>query len=353
MAGFKTETIYNENEWAKLIKAEILKIIDEQVFSAGLDPVADELGFVMEAVEIPNGEYTSMLWTHWLETIGEFDEFPIINKEQGYTKGYKLDRFGGKIAISKPLRKWIEASTSSSKLDPTTKTELTKLARDVQRLVNAVKITKNERISEILTKGFSVTNAYWPGSATPDGVALFSASHVIKSTWATQSNLITWALSQAKLLEAIELLRTMKDGMGRKMKRANTYTLIVPSELEAAARKILNDWSKFAAAVDGTATTNDVTLSVFQWDGFRVELLVLDTLNQPKSDWTTLGSATQWFVLNKEAARDYEAFKYLVLYNEELGMYEDNATKVLFVDVDLSFNTDVYNYEVIVGSTWL
>jgi hypothetical protein len=139
--------------------------------------------------------------------------------------------------------------------------------------------------------------------------------------------------------------------MGRKMKRANTYTLIVPSELEAAARKILNDWSKFAAAVDGTATTNDVTLSVFQWDGFRVELLVLDTLNQPKSDWTTLGSATQWFVLNKEAARDYEAFKYLVLYNEELGMYEDNATKVLFVDVDLSFNTDVYNYEVIVWST--
>jgi hypothetical protein len=92
--------------------------------------------------------------------IEEFDEFPIINKEQGYTKGYKLDRFGGKIAISKPLRKWIEASTSSSKLDPTTKTELTKLARDVQRLVNAVKITKNERVSEVLTKGFSVTSAY-------------------------------------------------------------------------------------------------------------------------------------------------------------------------------------------------
>jgi hypothetical protein len=43
MAGFKTETIYNENEGAKLIKAEILNIIDEQVFSAGLEPVADTL----------------------------------------------------------------------------------------------------------------------------------------------------------------------------------------------------------------------------------------------------------------------------------------------------------------------
>ena len=353
MAGFKSETIYNENEGAKLIKAEILKIIDEQVFTAGLDPVSNELGFVMENVEIPNGEYTSMLGTTGMEEIGEFDEFPIGNKEQGYAKGYQLKRFGRKIAISKPLRKWIEASTKSPKLDASTKTELSKLARDVQRLITGVKITKNEVVSEVLAKGFAITAAFWPGSATGDGVALFSASHVIKSTGATQSNLVSGALSQVKLLEAIELLRNMKDGMGRKMKRANTYTLIVPTELEATARKILNDGSKFAASINDTAASNDVTLSVFQWDWFRVELLVLDTLNQPKADGTMVGTATNWFVLNKELAREMEAFKYLNLYNEELDMYEDKATKVLFVDVDLSFTADVYNYECIVGSTGL
>jgi hypothetical protein len=68
------------------------------------------------------------------------------------------------------------------------------------------------------------------------------------------------------------------------MKLASSYTLVVPVALEALARKILNDGSKFAAAVDGTAVNNDVTSSIFQWDGFRIELLVIDALNQPKKD---------------------------------------------------------------------
>jgi hypothetical protein len=76
----------------------------------------------------------------------------------------------------------------------------------------------------------------------------------------------------------------MKDGMGRKMKRAKTYQLIIPSELEATARKLLNDGSQFAAYVSDTAANNDVTSNVFMWDGFRIELVVLETLNQPKAD---------------------------------------------------------------------
>ena len=45
----------------------------------------------------------------------------------------------------------------------------------------------------------------------------------------------------------------MRDGVGRKMKGAKTYQLIVPTELEATARKLLNDGSNFAAAVSDTA----------------------------------------------------------------------------------------------------
>jgi len=66
--------------------------LDEQVFSAGLDPVSDQLGYTMEVLEIPNGEFTSMLGTHSLPELGEFDEYPILNKEQGFTKGYKVAR---------------------------------------------------------------------------------------------------------------------------------------------------------------------------------------------------------------------------------------------------------------------
>ena len=350
---FKTDSIYNYNEGAKLIRAELLKIVDEQIFEAGLDPVQDKLGYVIETVEIPDWVFTSMLGTHWLDEIGETDDFPVFWLEQGYEKGYRLKRFANRIPITKPLRKWIENSTKSAKLDGTVKVELAKLARNTDRLVRAAKITRNELSLEVLTKGFSVTAAYWPWSAYPDGQPLFSANHVIKATWEIQSNLVTGALTQLKLEEAISKLRNMKDGIGRTMKLASTYTLIVPTSLEATARKILNDGSKFAAAVSDVAVGNDVTSSIFQWDGFRIELLVIDGLNQPKKDGTKVGTATNWFVINKDAVRNYEAFKTIVLFNEEMDMYEDKASKVMYVDIDLSLNSDFYNYECVCGSEWV
>lgn len=350
MAEFNSNTIYNENEWAKLIKAEILNILDEQVFSAGLDPVAEQLNYTMEVLEIPNGEYTSMLGVHSLGELGEFDDYPIINKEQGFTKGYKVQRRGWKIAISKPLRKWIETSTSSAKLSPTVKSELNNLARDTQRLINAVKLTKNEVATEVFTEGFSITSANGAGSMSPDGVALFSDSHIIKGTGETQSNLVNGALTQTTLEAAIEKLRNMKDGTGRKMRRANTYALYVAPENEANARRILNNGSNFAASVSDTETNNSITSNIFMWDGFRIELVVLDTLNQPKPDGSKVGTATMWFLMNKDAAREMGAFKYLTLYNEEMDMYIDNNTKVLYLDVDLSFTCDHYQPEVVVGS---
>lgn len=353
MAEFNSNTIYNENEWAKLIKAEILDILDEQVFSAGLDPVSEQLNYTMEVLEIPNGEYTSMLGVHSLDELGEFDEYPIINKEQGFTKGYKVQRRGWKIAISKPLRKWIETSTNSAKLSPSVKSELNSLARDVQRLVNSVKLTKNEVATEVFANGFSVTAPHGAGSASPDGVALFSDNHIIKGTGATQSNLVTGALTQTTLEAAIEKLRNMKDGTGRKMRRASTYTLYVAPENEANARRILNDGSKFAASVSDVEVNNSVTENIFMWDGFRVELVVLDTLNQPRKDGSKVGTWDMWFLMNKDAAKEMAAFKYLALYNEEMDMYVDNNTKVLYLDVDLSFTCDHYQPEVVVGSTWI
>ena len=350
---FKVDSIYNYNEGAKLIRAELLKIVDEQIFEAGLDPVQEKLWYTLENVEIPDGMFTTMLGTNGLDEIGETDEFPVFWLEQGYEKGYRLKRFGNRIPITKPLRKWIEASAKSPKLDWSVKTELAKLARSTDRLVRAAKITRNELALEVLTKWFSVTAAYGAWSAYPDGQPLFSASHVIKSTGATQSNLVSGALSQVKLEEAITALRNMKDGIWRNMKLASSYTLVVPVALEALARKILNDGSKFAAAVDGTAVNNDVTSSIFQWDGFRIELLVIDALNQPKKDWTTIWTATNWFVMNTQLVREMEALKTLVLFNEEMDMYEDKASKVMYVDIDLSLNNDFYNYECIVWSTWV
>lgn len=142
----------------------------------------------------------------------------------------------------------------------------------------------------------------------------------------------------------------MKDGNGTKIGfAASSYTLIVGSALEATARKILNDGSNFAAQVDDVAVNNDVTLSVFQWDGFKINLMVLPTLGQP-SKGGTVGTDTQWFVLNHELAAEMEAFRFIPLYEAEIDSYTDDASKVAYIDIDMSFTVDHYNPEVIVGS---
>lgn len=349
---FETANIYNENEWAKLMRSELLTIIQEELYTAGLDPVAQALGFVDEMVTYKDGKYTSMLGFTDMEELGEFDEFPIDNKEQGFEKWFELKRFGKGIAISKPLEKWIEASVKDAKYTPDVKRELQKLSRDVSRLVGSAKLTRNNLVTKVLANWFDITAGFWPGSTSPDGVALFSASHIIKSTGNTQSNLVSGALTQAKLEEAIDLLRNMRDGMGRKMRRASVYTLVVSSENEKNARQILNDGSNFAASVSDTETNNGVTSNLFMWDGFKIELLVLDTLNQPSVSGN-VGSATMWFVINKDCVRDYEAFRMLTLYNDEIDMYRDNKTKALVVDLDFSATADHYQPECIVGSTWV
>jgi hypothetical protein len=116
----------------------------------------------MVSVEKYDGEFTSMLGAVGLQEVGEFDELPIINKEQGYSKGYRLKRYGGAVAISKPLRKWIEANATNPTVDPTIKSELNKLKNDVTELVDSVKITKNEVATEVFTKGFAITSDFGP-----------------------------------------------------------------------------------------------------------------------------------------------------------------------------------------------
>ena len=98
------------------------------------------------------------------------------------------------------------------------------------------------------------------------------------------------------------------------------------------------------------AVNNSVTMSVFQWDGFRVNLMVLPTLGQPSKSGT-VGTDTMWFLLNHELASELEAFRFIPLYEAEIDSYEDKTSKVTYIDIDTSFTMDFYNPEVVIGST--
>lgn len=355
MANFKDTWLLTTHEGFKLIRSNIEKIVDELELDPTLDGVAEALGFVFTPVTRPDGKITTLKWVLDLEEIGELDELPLLEDEEGPEKGYELKRFWGKNAISKAASKWLDKARMDSTIPAEVKDEIAKLTNKVSRLSARAKKARNFLATQLLVKGFSITSDFGPGSPTPYGQPLFSAVQPIGTTSTTQSNLMTGGaavLSQTNLEAAIDRIRNMRDGNGTVIWLASSYTLVVGYQQEKLARKILNDGSNFAAASLDVQVNNSVTMSVFQWDGFKINLLVLTTLGQPSVSGT-VGTGTEWFLLNHELASEMEAFRLIPLYEAEIDSYKDSNNKVTYIDVDMSFTVDHYNPEVIVGSLWV
>ena len=228
MANFKDTGLLTTSEGFKLIRSNIEKIVDELELDPTLDGVAEALGFVNTPVTRPDGKITTLKGVLDLEEVGELDELPLLEDEEGPEKGYELKRFGGKHAMSKAVTKWLEKAQMDSTLPGEVKMEISKIANQFTRLSARNRKTRSFLATKLLADGFVSTNAFGPGSATPYGQALFSAAHPIGTTGNTQSNLETWALTQIKLEAALTKLRDMKDGNGTKVGfAASSYTLIV------------------------------------------------------------------------------------------------------------------------------
>lgn len=356
MAVFKDTWLLTTDEGFKLIRSNIEKIVDELDLDPTLDGVADALWFVNTPVTRPDWKITTLKWVLDLEEIDELGELPLLWDEEGPEKGYELKRFWGKYAMSKAMIEWFKKASTDSTLPMDVKDEINKIATKLTRLSARNKKARNFLATRVLTEWFTNTNAYWPGSKTPYGNPLFHNAHPIGTTWGTQSNLLSGTdapLTQTNLNKAIALARAMKDGNGTIVWfAARSYTLIVSPKWEANARTILNNLSDKASAVNDVAINNDITVSIYNVDWYKVNLLVLPTLGQPSVNgqiWT----GDEWFLLNHELASELEAFRFIPLYEAVIDSYVDNNNKATYMDIDVSFTCDFYNPEVIIWSKWV
>lgn len=350
MARLKDDGLLVTDEGLKLIASNVMKVVNEVEIDPTINATMEALGFTDTKVTRPDGIMKSLKGVLDLEEVGELDELPLLQDSEGPSKGYKLKRYGGKKAISRATMEWFKKAKQDDTLPTEVKDEITNLTLDVARLGTRNKKAKNFAVTRLLVNGFTNNAEYGDGSSTPYGKPLFATDHPVGETGATQSNLVTGALTQVNLEAAIDKLRKMKDQLGTTIGfAASSYTLIVGPNLEATARKILNDGSIYASQVNDVAVGNDVTMSIFQWEGFKVRLFVLPTMGQPSVNGT-IGTGNEWFVLNHELASELEAFRFISLYDAIIDSYTDQKSKVTYLDIDTSFTVDFYNPEVIVGS---
>lgn len=352
MSNITFATGANFAEGRDILNPVIQEIINQNQAQVGLEDEMPLLGFTMGSAMTPDGEITGMVGPEPLQPMDEDGVASLVTILQGWTKKYQLSEYGLKNKCTKIFSKWIENGAQMQGADSSVLIELNKFKEQIERLLDGNILTRNEVMTKVFANGFSVTAAYGPGSATGDGVALFSASHVIKKTGATFSNLLGSALSAASLEAAIQTYKTaMYTPNGYRVKTPDIFTLMVPRALETTARKILNSNGDQAGIYAGTANNANL-LNVFSFQGSKVRLVVLSMLGELGADGAKIGGANadaMWFLANTEYNLKYKAFRVFQLWDKDVSMWKDDETDSIFTKITTYFTADAYNWEGIMG----
>ena len=328
--------------------------LDEMKFDPTINPIMDGLGFESCRVKHPEGKFDVLAGVLDLEGVGEFDSLPLVEDEIIGKKGYNTERFGAKRGMSRRFTEWMKNATGSETDIPEfIESDIKELTDSTVRLMKRAQKTKNFMATRLFTEGLkNNTTSFGPWSQTIKGKALFATDHPYGEDEAgaplgTQSNKLTYEISKPAILEAIELLREMKDENGTTMGQASDYTIVVPTQLSRKIRETLSDGFNFVGAEAG----NDSIPNTFDWDGYRITILELPTLNQPSKKYGRVGDEKQWFLIDTATAREVGAFKFIWLYDSIMEFYKDDDSKATFYDIDLEFTAEHFNYQCVVGST--
>lgn len=151
-------------------------------------------------------------------------------------------------------------------------------------------------MADVLNNGEAAASAVW------DGLSLANANHLIGNTGATQSNIVTGALSESTLNSAYVKLRQQKDHGGQVMPTVGMY-VVTPDALAMTGYKLLN--STTAPETSDRAT------------GF------LNTLGFELCPWSLLDDSVDWWLI---ADKMFNRLEYLVSVEPTVIYREDSAT---------------------------
>ena len=346
----------------------IQEIANQASTQVGLEDQAAKLGFVDGAVLTPQGIITSMVGPEPLQKIGEDEEAPLRVVMQGYQKGYRMDTYALSYKCTKTFYEWLNKGAQIQGADASVNAELQKLKEQVQNLVFGSQLTRNIQMTKVFAEGFSGTTtgaAYGAGSILGDGKLLFATDHPVKAKpGVTFDNTIAGAIAaigaggydvtanRAVIAAAIQKYKTGMYCMnGYRVKTPSVFQLLVPRALESAAREALNTAGSQAGVYSGVGT-NANALNLFSFQGSAVEIVVLDMLGEYDENGAKIGGTNadkMWFLLNREEALKFKAFRIFTLWSNQIKMYQNDATDAFITKLTVHFGCDAFNAEYAMG----
>lgn len=267
-----------------------------------------------------------------------------------------------KYSRSKLFTQWARNAQTLKGAPDSIQAELLDVASETRDLALAYDVRFAEEMVKVLAKGFSITAANWPGSATPKWKALFD-THTYgvpgSSVYGTYTNYTNGAFTfdpnnttdlsngTTRLQTLINQLKIVKDENGKYIRQVWPYKLYCSRIREVFWRSVLNNGSKFSGQGNNAMKENQ-----FLFDGNIVEIVVIDLLGQVDYNGDTIGTTDYIFVTNSGALKQSGAFKAYRLYPLTIESWTNMDTKVLTTDGRGAIGTDHYGLELFVaGST--
>ena len=343
--------------WATNVLNGLLTDIIEQdklsIFAKQADVIKSDMQFTDTKALNPGQVFSEQVGAYELDEINEWQSLPTIDVEKGADKGFSLKMFGAKLKITKFFMEWLKQNQNIQGADSSVQALYQKYAAATINLSRASLKSQTDEMAQVYAKGWVKTSAYWPGSPTPYGKALFATDHPIMNSTSSFSNVLNGTGQTANKVLSATSLQWSLDNHKTVLRLQNgdfvgnfagQYDLLVPRALEQSARVILqqNNDTKFMFAGTGS---NANLLNTFTFKGNVVTLKVVSSRGRTLKDGTTLGSSTMWVVTNPEWIREATALKHITLWGENVETHYDFDTKNYFASIDLSFADDHYGLQ--------
>ena len=249
------------------------------------------------------------------------------------------------MSFTRLVTEWINAThnlTGISASDVTGREALQQIKNAWIYLADAATRKLLEEWAKIYTKWFQATQINGPAGTWEDGEPLFSIHHPYRdgteeyaNCWMkVGANIIHPALSEASLINAIQMLKWVKVDSALQgpvkqngMKIPNidwVYDLIIPTELEVTAGKILNVDARWIPTMynwkSADANGNSMQTNVFSWNGYKIRLLPMTIFGWTNDNGETIWNGTCWFLRNNSIIRQTRSLQMANLNGNGFGM---------------------------------
>lgn len=296
----------------------------------------------------PEQTFSEAVWAYETDEINEGQSLPIIDVEKWPNKGFEVIPYGNKLKITKLFMKRLETNQTIATADSYVQQYYSKLASALINLNRWAIKRGNMQMVKLLASGWTATNAHWAGSATAYGKALFATDHPIMDSTASFSNVLNQSGQTVNKALSATSLQWALDNMKVQIKLQNgdfvdnvagIYELRVPRALEQTARVVLQSKAGNRYMFAGTGS-NSALLNTFDFDGNKVELKVLPTMWALDKNGATIWASTYWFLVNPEAIKLMNGFRFITLWDKNIESHYDFDSKNYFSSIDMAFGVE-------------